>query len=60
VLTDYLRVALGHLLLASLSSGFQFGNEYELLKRAFQIFVERNYHNCVVDDGEVPLTALSV
>jgi hypothetical protein len=45
VLTDYLRAALGHMLLSSLSAGFAFENEYEFLKRAYQIYMERNYHN---------------
>lgn len=57
VLTDYLRAALGHLLIASLSAGFQFGNYYELLKRAFQIYQERNYHNCSIEESELLLTA---
>jgi hypothetical protein len=47
-LTDYLRAALGHMLLSSLSAGFSFENEYEFLKRAYQIYIERNYHNATI------------
>jgi hypothetical protein len=46
LLTDYLRVALGHVLLASLSDGFAFDSEYTLMKTAFQLYVDRGFSNC--------------
>ena len=52
LLTDYLRVALGHILLSSFSAGFSFGNEYELMKQAFQTYLDRGYQCCTVEAGE--------
>lgn len=46
VLTDYLRIALGHMLLASLSDGFAFDSEYTLMKTAFQLYLDRGFSNC--------------
>ena len=57
LLTDYLRVALGHILLSSLSAGFAFENEYMLLKRAFEIYFEHDYHCISVDRTALLLTA---
>jgi hypothetical protein len=45
-LTDYLRVALGHLLLASLSDGFAFDSDYALMKTAYQLYVDRGFSDC--------------
>lgn len=45
-LTDYLRVALGHMLLASLSDGFAFDSEYTLMKTAFQLYIDRGFSDC--------------
>jgi hypothetical protein len=45
-LTDYLRVALGHILLASLSDGFAFDSEYTLMKTAFQLYIDRGFSDC--------------
>jgi hypothetical protein len=55
LLTDYLRVALGHILLSSLSAGFTFENEYKLLKSAFETFFERGYH-CISADHTALVT----
>ena len=41
VLTDYLRVGLGHMLLASLSDGFVFDSDYTLMKMAFRLYLDR-------------------
>lgn len=45
-LTDYLRIALGHMLLASLSDGFAFDSEYALMKTAYQLYIDRGYSDC--------------
>jgi hypothetical protein len=45
-LTDYLRVALGHMLLASLSDGFSFDSDYALMKTAYQLYIDRGYSDC--------------
>lgn len=45
-LTDYLRIALGHMLLASLSDGFAFDSEYTLMKTAYQLYVDRGFNDC--------------
>ncbi len=45
-LTDYLRIALGHMLLASLSDGFAFDSEYTLMKTAYQLYIDRRYSDC--------------
>ena len=43
VLTDYLRVAIGHLFLDVTRENFVFKNEYEFIKRAFQTYMNKNY-----------------
>jgi len=43
-LTDYLRVALGHLALDSMASRYEFENDYELMKSAYRSFIQRGYH----------------
>jgi hypothetical protein len=45
-LTDYLRIALGHMLLASLSEGFAFDSEYTLMKTAYQLYMDRGFSEC--------------
>jgi hypothetical protein len=45
-LTDYLRIALGHMLLASLSDGFAFDSDYTLMKTAYQLYVDRGFSDC--------------
>jgi len=42
-LTDYLRVALGHLALDAMASRYEFDNEYELMKSAYRSFIQRGY-----------------
>jgi hypothetical protein len=42
-LTDYLRIALGHMLIASLSDGFAFDSDYALMKTAYQLYIDRGY-----------------
>ena len=54
VLSDYLRIALGHLLLTSLSDGFAFSSDYALMKTAFQLFTDRGFNNCSVNNS-VPI-----
>jgi hypothetical protein len=49
VLTDYLRVALGHLLLVSLLDGFAFNSDYTLMKTAFQSYLDRGFNNCNIN-----------
>lgn len=43
-LKDYLRVALGHLVLDYMASRYEFENEYELMKSAYRSFIQRGYH----------------
>ena len=43
-LTDYLRVALGHLVLDYMASRYEYENEYELMKSAYRSFIQRGYH----------------
>jgi hypothetical protein len=57
LLADYLRVALGHILLSSLSAGFVFEKEYTLLKSAFETYFERGYQYIRVDYTALLLTA---
>lgn len=45
-LTDYLRIALGHMLLTSLSNGFAFDSEYAMMKTAYQLYVDRGFSDC--------------
>lgn len=49
LLTDYLRVALGHIVLSSLSACFRFGNEYERMKHAYQTYLDRGYQCCTLE-----------
>jgi len=43
-LTDYLRVALGHLVLDYLASRYEYENKYELMKSAYRSFRRRGFH----------------
>ena len=43
-LTDYLRVALGHLVLDNMASRFPRKNEEELTKSAYRSFIQRGFH----------------
>ena len=43
-LTEYLRVALGHLVLDYMDSRYEYENEYELMKSAYRSFIQRGYH----------------
>jgi hypothetical protein len=49
ILTDYLRVAIGHILLASLTDGFSFRNDFEFIKIAFKLFIDRNFNHCNIN-----------
>lgn len=46
VLTDYLRVALGHMLLSLLSEGFAFDSDYTLIKTAYKVYLDRGFDRC--------------
>lgn len=48
-LTDFLRVALGHLFLDLLSYNFVFESEYEFMKKATEGYTERGYADCSVN-----------
>jgi len=43
-LTDYLRVALGHLVLDEMNSRYEYGSEEELIKSAYRSFIQRGFH----------------
>jgi hypothetical protein len=43
-LTDYLRVALGHLVLDYIEYRFPWKNEDELIKSAYRSFIQRGFH----------------
>jgi hypothetical protein len=43
-LTDYLRVALGHLVLDDVASRFSCKNEEDLIKTAYRSFMQRGFH----------------
>jgi hypothetical protein len=43
-LTDYLRVALGHLVLDDMTSRHEHENEDELIKSAYRSFIQRGFH----------------
>jgi len=42
-LTDYLRVALGHLVLDDMASSYEYDNEYELIKSAYRSYIQRGF-----------------
>ena len=42
-LTDYLRVAMGHLVLDDMASRFPLKNEKELMKSAYRSFIQREF-----------------
>jgi hypothetical protein len=45
-LTDYVRVALGHLVLDEIHYRNEWKNEDDLIKRAYRSFVMRGFHKC--------------
>jgi hypothetical protein len=45
-LTDYLRVALGHLVLDDIASRYWYNNEYELIKSAYRSYIQRGFDRC--------------
>jgi len=42
-LTDYLRVAMGHLVLDDIASRYGYEDEYELMKSAYRSFIQRGF-----------------
>jgi hypothetical protein len=46
-LTDYVRVALGHLVLDEMWSKYEYENEYELIKSAYRSYVQRGFDRCL-------------
>jgi len=45
-LTDYLRVALGHLVLDEMWSKYEYEDEYELIKSAYRSYAQRGFYWC--------------
>jgi hypothetical protein len=45
-LTDYVRVALGHLVLDEKWHDYDFENDYELMKTAYSSYVHRGFCKC--------------
>jgi len=45
-LTDYVRVALGHLVLDEMWSEYEYGNSYELMKSAYRSYSQRGFGKC--------------
>lgn len=45
-LTDYVRVALGHLVLDEIWSKQKWEDEYDLMKKAYKSFVARGFDKC--------------
>lgn len=45
-LTDYLRVALGHLVLDEMNSRYEFNSDEELIKSAYRSFIQRGFGRC--------------
>lgn len=43
-LTDYLRVALGHIVLDDMDFRYHYDSEEELIKSAYRSFVQRGFH----------------
>ena len=44
--TDYVRVALGHLVLDEIKSRQEWEDEYDLIKRAYRSFIARGFDLC--------------
>jgi len=42
-LTDYLRVALGHLALDEMASRYEYDDEYDLIKSAYRSYIQRGF-----------------
>lgn len=45
-LTDYVRVALGHLVLDEMWSKYKFDSEEDLMKTAYRSYVQRGFGRC--------------
>lgn len=45
-LTDYVRIALGHLVLDELWSNYDYDDDYELMKSAYMSFIKRGFARC--------------
>lgn len=45
-LTDYLRVALGHLVLDEMWSKYEYENEDELIESAYRSYAQRGFDRC--------------
>ena len=45
-LTDYVRVALGHLVLDEKWSEYEYENDYELMKSAYMSYAQREFGRC--------------
>jgi hypothetical protein len=45
-LTDYVRVALGHLVLDEMWSTYEYENDYELMKSAYRSYAQRGFGRC--------------
>lgn len=50
-LTDYVRVALGHLILDEIWSQYEYGNEHELMKSAYRSYAQRRLDKCYFKEG---------
>lgn len=50
-LTDYVRVALGHLVLDEMWSTREFADEDELMKSAYRSYAQRGFGNCYFRDN---------
>lgn len=46
-LTDYVRVALGHLVLDEMWSKYEYESEYELIKSAYRSYIQRRFDRCL-------------
>jgi hypothetical protein len=49
LITDYIRVALGHLLLNLFSYNFIFKDNYQFMKRVIECYLSRGYHCYTID-----------
>lgn len=50
-LTDYLRVALGHLVLDDIASRYPNSSEDQLIKSAYRSFIQRGFRKCFFRTG---------
>jgi hypothetical protein len=51
LLTDYIRVALGHLLLNLFSYNFIFKDNYQCMKRVIEFYLSKGYHSYTIGLG---------